>query len=163
MQFINWDTFRNQSKIHSNRKWFYSDFKKLSCPNSFNFYPSFYNRESLKSWIIWLLKIIIIKELGCKILSLQCLALLFFMCPRLEQKIWLFEIWTRGFCWLLNVIEKFFGNLLTKNYFHHYVFPSAHWAPNFTNPKYFVCLLFEYFFQIKVLNQYQNTPKKCYI
>ena len=24
--------------------------------------------------------------------------------------------------------------------------------PNFTNPEYFVCLIFEYFFQIKVLN-----------
>ena len=35
---------------------------------------------------------------------------------------------------------------------------SAHRTPNFTNPEYFVCLLFEYFFQIKVLNQYQNTP-----
>ena len=34
---------------------------------------------------------------------------------------------------------------------------SAHRTPNFTNPKYFVCLLFEYFFQIKVLNWYQNT------
>ena len=30
--------------------------------------------------------------------------------------------------------------------------PSAHRTPNFTNPDYFVCLLFEYFFQIKVLN-----------
>ena len=29
---------------------------------------------------------------------------------------------------------------------------SAHQTPNFTNPEYFVCLLFEYFFQIKVLN-----------
>ena len=29
---------------------------------------------------------------------------------------------------------------------------SAHRTPNFTNPEYFVCLLFEYFFQIKVLN-----------
>ena len=27
---------------------------------------------------------------------------------------------------------------------------SAHQTPNFTNPEYFVCLLFEYFFQIKV-------------
>ena len=36
---------------------------------------------------------------------------------------------------------------------------SAHRTPNFTNPEYFVCLLFEYFFQIKVLNWYQNTPK----
>ena len=38
---------------------------------------------------------------------------------------------------------------------------SAHRTPNFTNPKYFVCLLFEYFFQIKVLNSYQNTPKNA--
>ena len=29
---------------------------------------------------------------------------------------------------------------------------SAHPTPNFTNPEYFVCLLFEYFFQINVLN-----------
>ena len=29
---------------------------------------------------------------------------------------------------------------------------SAHRTPNFTNPEYFVCLLFEYCFQIKVLN-----------
>ena len=35
----------------------------------------------------------------------------------------------------------------------------AHRTPNFMNPEYFVCLLFEYFFQIKVLNQYQNIPK----
>ena len=40
---------------------------------------------------------------------------------------------------------------------------SAHRTPNFTNPEYFVCLLFEYFFQIKVLNQYQNTPKSANI
>ena len=37
---------------------------------------------------------------------------------------------------------------------------SAHLTPNFTNPEYFVFLLFEYLFQIKVLNQHQNTPKK---
>ena len=29
---------------------------------------------------------------------------------------------------------------------------SAHRTPNFTNPEFFVYLLFEYFFQIKVLN-----------
>ena len=29
---------------------------------------------------------------------------------------------------------------------------SAHRTPNFMNPEYFVCLRFEYFFQIKVLN-----------
>ena len=40
---------------------------------------------------------------------------------------------------------------------------SAHQTPNFTNPEYFVCLLFEYFFQIKVLNQYQNSPKNANI
>ena len=33
-----------------------------------------------------------------------------------------------------------------------YISRSAHQTPNFTNPKYFVCLLFEDFFQIKVLN-----------
>ena len=31
------------------------------------------------------------------------------------------------------------------------------------NPEFFVYLLFEYFFQIKVLNQYQNTPKNANI
>ena len=36
---------------------------------------------------------------------------------------------------------------------------SAHPTPNFANPECFVCLLFEYFFQIKVLNWYQNKPK----
>ena len=40
---------------------------------------------------------------------------------------------------------------------------SAHRTPNFTNSKHFVSLLFEYFFQIKVLNQYQNTPKNANI
>ena len=40
---------------------------------------------------------------------------------------------------------------------------SAYRIPNFTNPKFFVCLLFEYFFQIKVLNWYQNTPKNANI
>ena len=34
----------------------------------------------------------------------------------------------------------------------HHLSRSAHRTPNFTNPEYFVCLLFEYFFQIKVLN-----------
>ena len=38
-------------------------------------------------------------------------------------------------CWLPQVISR-----------------SAHRTPNFMNPEYFVCLLFEYFFQIKVLN-----------
>ena len=38
-----------------------------------------------------------------------------------------------------------------------------HRKPNFRNPEYFVCLLFEYFFQIKVLNQYQNTLKNANI
>ena len=42
-------------------------------------------------------------------------------------------------------------------------FHSAHRKPNFTNPEYFDCLLFEYFSQIKVLNQYQNTPKNANI
>ena len=37
---------------------------------------------------------------------------------------------------------------------------SAHQTPNFTNPEYFVCLLFEFFFQIK---QYQNTVKNANI
>ena len=36
---------------------------------------------------------------------------------------------------------------------------SAHRTPNFTNLEYFVCLLFEYSFQIKVLNWYQNSVK----
>ena len=40
---------------------------------------------------------------------------------------------------------------------------SAHQTPNFTNPEYFVYLLFEYFFQIKVLDEYQNTPKNANI
>ena len=40
---------------------------------------------------------------------------------------------------------------------------SAHRTTNFMNPKYFVCLHFEYFFQIKVLNWYQNTPKNARI
>ena len=31
------------------------------------------------------------------------------------------------------------------------------------NPEYFVCLLLEYFFQINVLNEYQNTPKNAKI
>ena len=35
--------------------------------------------------------------------------------------------------------------------------------PRSANPEYFVCLLFEYFFQIKVLNQYQNTSKNANI
>ena len=39
------------------------------------------------------------------------------------------------------------------------IFCSAHRTPTFTNPEYFFCLLFEYFFQIQVLNKYQNTPK----
>ena len=38
---------------------------------------------------------------------------------------------------------------------------SAHRTPNVTNPEYFVNLLFEYFFQIKVLNL--NTPKNANI
>ena len=40
---------------------------------------------------------------------------------------------------------------------------SAHQTPNSTNPKIFVYLLLEYFFQIKVFNQYQNTPKNSNI
>ena len=36
---------------------------------------------------------------------------------------------------------------------------SAHLTPNFTNPEYFVFLLFEYLFQIKVLDWHQNTYK----
>ena len=36
---------------------------------------------------------------------------------------------------------------------------SAHRTPNFTNPEFCVYLLFEYFFQIEVLNQYQNALK----
>ena len=87
-----------------------------------------------------------------------------FLCvPDWNKKFDFLKFEWEAFCWLLNVIEKFFGNLLIKNYFHHYVFCSAHWTPNFTNTKYFVCLLFEYFFQIKVLNQYPNTPKNASI
>ena len=50
----------------------------------------------------------------------------------------------------------------TKNEFCylHQLSRSAHRTPKFMNPKYFV---FEYFFQIKVLNQYQNTPKNANI
>ena len=40
---------------------------------------------------------------------------------------------------------------------------SAHRTHNFTNPEYFVCLLLEYFFQVSILNQYQNTPKNVNI
>jgi hypothetical protein len=40
---------------------------------------------------------------------------------------------------------------------------SAHQTPNFMNLEYFIHLLFEYFFQIKVLNQYQNAPKNANI
>ena len=39
---------------------------------------------------------------------------------------------------------------------------SAHRTPNFTNPDFFVYLLFEHFFQMKALNQYENMyTQKC--
>ena len=40
---------------------------------------------------------------------------------------------------------------------------SAHRTPNFTNPEYFACLLFEYFYQIKVLNAPKNANLTYYI
>ena len=43
----------------------------------------------------------------------------------------------------------------------YYLSLSAHWTPNFKNHEYVVCLLFEYFFQIKVLSWYQNIPKNA--
>ena len=39
-----------------------------------------------------------------------------------------------------------------QNQVRYSISRSAHRTPNFMNPEYFVCLLFEYFFQIKVLN-----------
>ena len=40
-----------------------------------------------------------------------------------------------------------------------HLFHSAHRTPNFTNPEYFVCLFFQYFFQIKVL--ISKYTQKC--
>ena len=56
--------------------------------------------------------------------------------------------------WLFRSIFGQFSKTLSR---------SAHRIPNFTNPAYFVCLLYEYFFQIKVLNWYHNTPKNANI
>ena len=53
---------------------------------------------------------------------------------------------------------------LPKLYAFYYLFSrSAHRTPNFMNPESFAYLLFEGFFQLKVLNQYQNTPKNANI
>ena len=40
---------------------------------------------------------------------------------------------------------------------------SAHQTPNFTNPEFLFIYFLSVFFQIKVLNQYQNTPKNVNI
>ena len=56
--------------------------------------------------------------------------------------------------WLFRSIFGQFSKTLSR---------SAHRIPNFTNPAYFVCLLYEYFFQIKVLNWYHNTLKNANI
>ena len=47
--------------------------------------------------------------------------------------------------------------------YYLYLSRSAHQTTNSTNPAYFVCSLFEYFFQIKALNQYQNANITHYI
>ena len=36
--------------------------------------------------------------------------------------------------------------------FDNYLVQLIEYVPNFTNPEYFVCLLFKYFFHIKVLS-----------
>ena len=51
--------------------------------------------------------------------------------------------------WLYQLTDIFSG-LISR---------SAHRTPNFTNSDFFVYLLFECFFQKKVLNWYQNIPK----
>ena len=53
--------------------------------------------------------------------------------------------------------------LIVKEHCYFNIFSSAHRTSNYMSPKYFVCLLFEYFFQTKVINQYQNTPKNANI
>ena len=45
-----------------------------------------------------------------------------------------------------------FISFLVFRHFCRQISRSAHQTPNFTSPEYFVCLLFEYFSKIKVLN-----------
>ena len=73
-----------------------------------------------------------------------------------------------SFTTVLLLVSGFFGHqIVAKQLLSIIVSRSAIPTPNFMNPEYFVCVLFEYFFQIKVLNQCQNTPKNanitCYI
>ena len=70
--------------------------------------------------------------------------------------------------WLMNCIGSIFFNIFfipekiylkMKWYYILSSFSSSN--TQFYKSQMFVCLLFEYFFQIKVLNYYQNTPKKA--
>ena len=47
-----------------------------------------------------------------------------------------------------------------NNLYWGVVFDHQLWIPNFCN-NFFVYLLSEYFYQVKVLNQYHNTPKNA--
>ena len=59
-----------------------------------------------------------------------------------------------------NVFTNFFHEFFPRMFLRLSILFSSS-TPNFTNPEYFVCLLFEYFFQIKVLSWYQNIPKNA--
>ena len=64
---------------------------------------------------------------------------------------------TTKIIWYLTLISTFIN--LSQITWSTPLSRSAHWTPNFKNPNFFVYLLFEYFFQIRVLNWYQNKPK----
>ena len=52
----------------------------------------------------------------------------------------------------LNKFITCFSRILNLPFFSQLLSRSAHQTPNYTNPEYIVCLLFEVFFKIKVLN-----------